>query len=116
MEKQNKKVRMSNFELMKIISMFFIILWHFITRSNIYTNSTGSFLLLIKFVQFFIIVHVNSFILVTGYFHYKNDIKIKKIFSLIFQSWFYRIAFVLIFLIFGLSTLSKIDLGNGFGF
>ena len=108
--KEVKKERLSNFELMRIVSMFMIIIWHLITRSNILEHCSETIYLILKFFQYFIIVHVNSFILVTGYFGYKNKFKLGKIISLLSQSLFYRVLFVVIFLSLGLVTLSRIDI------
>ena len=36
------KIRESNYELLRIISMFFIIVWHVITHSGLEVNSTGA--------------------------------------------------------------------------
>ena len=108
--KEVRKERLSNFELMRIVSMFMIIIWHLITRSNILEHCSETIYLFLKFFQYFTIVHVNSFILVTGYFGYKNKFKLGKIVSLLSQSLFYRVLFVVVFLSLGLVTLSRIDI------
>ena len=108
--KEVKNQRLSNFELMRIVSMVMIVIWHLITRSNILEHCSGTIYLILKFFQYFTIVHVNSFILVTGYFGYKNKFKLGKIISLLSQSLFYRVLFVVIFLSLGLVTLSQIDI------
>ena len=64
-----KEVRNSNYELMRIISMLFIVLWHVILHGNISSNCANDGILAIFDVMLlFIIVHVNSFVLLTGYF------------------------------------------------
>ena len=73
--KEVKRERLSNFELMRIISMFMIVVWHLITRSNILDHCSETIYLILKLLQYFTIVHVNSFILVTGYFGYKNKFR-----------------------------------------
>lgn len=105
-----KKQRLSNFELMRIISMFMIVIWHLITRSNILDHCSETIYIILKFIQYFTIVHVNSFVLVTGYFQYKSTFKINKVTSLLGQSLFYRILFVVIFSLLGIVSLSQVDI------
>ena len=47
-----KKERMSNFELMRIISMFMIVVWHVITRNELVRNTSGTVSLVLSFLQF----------------------------------------------------------------
>lgn len=92
------KTRDSNFDLLKIVSMFFIVVTHTITHGKIVDHVapiTKDFVILLRC---FLIVHVNSFILVTGYYQYKNKFKLKKIFSLNNARWFYA-ALIAILLI-----------------
>ena len=67
-----KKERSSNFELMRIISMFFIVVYHFLltTGGQLITHTTGLINIFFVFLSLIIIVHVNSFIIVSGYFQY----------------------------------------------
>lgn len=105
-----KKERLSNFELMRIISMIMIIIWHLITRSNILNHCSEIIFLILKFIQYFIIIHVNTFVLLCGYFQYKGKFKLGKVISLLNESLFYRVLFVIIFSLTGLITLSNIDI------
>lgn len=108
-----KKERNSNFELMRIISMLFIVYWHmyifgFIRDNNIVQN--GSIKIIIDFLQFIFIVHVNSFILVTGYFSWNKKIKINKIVSIIQQSLFYKILIIIILTFLGIRSFTSVDI------
>ena len=62
-----EKVRQSNFELMRLISMFFIVLYHMIiiTGGDLIHHTSGMTNVILDFISLFIIVHVNSFILIT---------------------------------------------------
>ena len=101
------KIRESNYELLRIISMFMIIVYHLILHTKIINNCNASFtrgiLLLILYIS---IVHVNSFILVMGYYQVKSEVNIKKCFSIFGISIFYMILFTLIFQCLGLIKLS----------
>ena len=96
MEK-DKKIRQSNFELMRIISMFGIILGN--DHGNVIVNcERDSLRLIFEFIRFLIIVHVNSYVLLTGYFQCKSKFRMSKLFKNINMMWFYRVV-LLIFLV-----------------
>ena len=81
--------RQSNFELMRIVSMLFVVMWHVILHSNLY-NSTGVTKFFLEFLILFGIVHINSFIIVTGYFQIDKEFKWKKFFQTFSITWFYK--------------------------
>ena len=106
------KVRQSNFELMRIVSMIFIIISHILVHGRVLDNTTGVLHLFFTFVMSFILVHVNSFVLLACYFNYNKDFSWKKFFKSFNQAWFYQIVIVLLALFTGLETFSKMDLMN----
>lgn len=87
-----KQQRQLNIELLRIISMLLINLWHihgqFMRSLNLENSSSNT---LITYVTYFIPFHVNLFILVTGYFgigggkRFKNAL-IKNLLLLYFYS------------------------------
>lgn len=85
-----KKVRESNYELLRIIAMFFIVVWHVIIHGNLLASTTGKLNLLINALELFIIVHVSIFMLITGYFQSKSKFRFKKLLLLILEIWFYN--------------------------
>lgn len=94
----NQKKRNSNFELMRILSMLMIILWHIIIHGKIIENCTrDSLKIFYQFLEFFLVVHVNSFVMLSGYFQFKNPFRVSKLLKNINLCWFYRII-ILIFL------------------
>lgn len=101
-----KKVRESNFELMRIISMFFIVIYHFLVVSGgqLINHTTGFTKMFCELLSLLIIVHVNSFVLISGYFQYNKKTSFKKVTNLISMALFYSIAIALIFDITGLSN------------
>lgn len=107
--KKEVKTRESNFELMRIISMFMIVLWHVIIHGKMLDNSTGIIQLFLYFILTICIVHVNSFVMVTGYFQYEKDFSLKKFIKLFNMQWFYRAIITIIFTLIGFITLSKVD-------
>lgn len=106
-----KKERSSNFELMRIISMFFIVVYHFLltTGGQLITHTTGLINIFFVFLSLIIIVHVNSFIIVSGYFQYDKKVSIKKVLSLIGMVWFYSTLIAIIFHITGLREFTFLE-------
>ena len=69
--------RNSNFELMRIVSMFFVVLWHIILHGNVINNCANPTIkILLQIIMFCIIIHVNSFVLLSGYFQSKSEFKL----------------------------------------
>ena len=62
------KLRQSNFELMRIISMFMIVMWHVIISGVGLSQANNTLTLFLDIIKSVLVVHVNSFVLVTGYF------------------------------------------------
>ena len=66
MDKNRVKSRLSNYELLRIVSMFLIILYHIKLHGRIVERSENPNISLIMFfLELLTMVHVNSFILVT---------------------------------------------------
>ena len=98
-----QKVRKSNFELMRIISMVMIIYYHIILHGNILLNSKNIYFTFTnEIIEFLIIVHVNLFMLLTGYFQVDSKFKLSKVFSLLAQTIFYAIIIMIILSCLGL--------------
>lgn len=102
-------IRQSNFELMRIMSMFMIVLWHMLCQGGVLDSTTGLINTLLIFLKVSLVVHVNSFIIVTGYFQCKNKFKIYKFISLVNLTWFYKIIILLAVLLCGVS-ISNIEI------
>lgn len=107
--KEVKKNRNSNFELMRIISMIYIIIFHVFIHGNILDNSTGGTYILLIILQALVIVHVNSYVVVTGYFQCEKQMKFSKFLSTNNAMWFYKAILMIIFVIIGLDHPSKIQ-------
>lgn len=107
---EKRTTRESKFELLRIISMFFIVLYHTIIHGYVVENSINSGLIIILHLLLFIsIVHVDSYVIVTGYFQSKSKFKQSKVWSIINASWFYRIIIVIALTIIGAASLSKVE-------
>lgn len=105
-----KNIRESNYELMRIISMFMIVVWHVFLHGANMESSSGTVKMLYDIFRAIIVVHVNSFVLVSGYFQCKSKFKMSKVISLNNTVVFYKILIMLIFLIFGIVNVSKVSI------
>lgn len=105
----NVKERNSSYELMRIVSMFLIVLYHIIVHGKVLENCQNEGLKIVfEFIEFITLVHVNSFILVTGYFQAESNFKQSKIWSLLSVNWFYRILIVILLLGFDIVSVNKV--------
>lgn len=108
-EKNNKVVvRESNYELMRIISMFFIVIYHILVHGKLLEHATGTTKILLIILESIILVHVNSFIMITGYFQSKSKFKLGNIISINNQVWFYKVFMMIILLLCGIATMPDI--------
>ena len=103
------KVRDSNYELLRIISMIWIIIWHTVINGALLYRTSGSVNFSFNFLFMIIVVHVNLFMLITGYYQSKSEFKLKKIISLILQMAFYNLVINSIFKVFGLVEYTNVE-------
>ena len=87
-----------------------IIFWHFLIHGGVIDNANESLSIIIIFIRCLIYIHVNTFILATGYFRCDTRFKMSKIIQLNNSIWFYKAIIPLILIFFGLITLDKITL------
>lgn len=110
MEMVKKDERLSNFELMRIISMFMIVVWHVIMHSDLIGRSSGTLNFVLEFIYDIFSIHVNSFVLLSGYFQYNKKFNWRKLIPLISATWFYKALFAILFFSLGIVWISKVDL------
>lgn len=84
MEKRN-----ANIELLRILSMFFIICFHYVFKSNYVMPFLSLSSVLVQFFYFLGELGVNLFVLITGYFMVHGTFKIKKVLDIVLQVYFY---------------------------
>ena len=111
MNKAINKERQSNFELMRIVSMLFIITWHTILHGGIFNGLGQPFSFVADTLLGILIVHVNSLVFITGYFNGdKRTINYKKVLKLCGTVWLYKVLIVLILSHFQVIILDKTTL------
>ena len=107
--KNKTTIRQTNFELMKIISMFYIVIYHVMIHGEFLAKSTGKITYILIFIHSLIIIGVNSFVMITGYFQYNKKIKLTKIISINNATWFYKVLFLLLILMLDLDVAKQIS-------
>lgn len=112
-----KKVRSSNLELFRIISMLLIIAHHYVVNSGLssldgplYDDNFS-----VKSIIMFLFgawgkTGINCFIMITGYFMCTSQITAKKYVKLLLEVFLYKIVIYLLFLCIGLETFSVMSL------
>ena len=105
-------VRQSNFELMRIVSMLLIVAYHFAYNTSLLQTTSGFIHFVILVFMYFTIIHVNSFIVLMGYFQCDKKFKINRLISMNNSGWFYKVLFLIIFLLIGIKieTLEIVQL------
>lgn len=109
------KKREMNFELMRILSMLMIVFWHVVCMNGradsnaLINHTTGLTNWLLNVMYILAIVHVNSFVIISGYFNYNKEFSKKQFFKVFNASWFYRTLFAVVFCFLGLETLGSIS-------
>ena len=79
-----KLKRESNFELLRVICMLMIITGHTLSWGGVLNASNSNIASIIYVIYAIILVEVNCFILLTGYFQSKSKFKVKKFINLLF--------------------------------
>lgn len=106
-KKECEKKRELNFELLRIISMFLIVMYHFSDwggviniNDNIPNKIVGCFL------NIFGNLGVNLFVLISGYFLINSKFKFKKLLRLIAEVFFYSVILYVVCICLKITTFS----------
>lgn len=96
-----KKVRESNFELLRCILMFMVLLLHYnndaMGKAFSYVTPGSINHYFVNFVESLSIIGTNGFVLLTGYFSWKKDkTSLRKPFGLILYVMAYKVMFYLL--------------------
>lgn len=107
---EQRKTRDSNFELLRIISIFIVIISHYNVHgfNNIDIKNISFNLYLIKIFPVGCVAN-HIFILLTGYFTIKSHINYKKIIGLIIEMTFYSLILYLFTIITNINSFNIIN-------
>ncbi len=107
------KLRDSNIELYRIVTMLLIISHHYVVNSGltvadgaIYSNLSSPRSIFLLLFGAWGKTGINCFVLITGYFMCKSQITLRKYAKLLSVIYFYRIIFYFVFLLTGYTSFS----------
>lgn len=86
--------RRSGLELMRICSMIMVLILHYNSNCG-FLNGYGAGHIVPQLFESLCIIAVNCFVLLTGYFQYKSDFKVKKLLNLWLEVFFYSVLLFL---------------------
>lgn len=109
-----KKERLSNFELLRIISMLMIIIWHIFIYGVDMNVASPYYKFYFDIFRSIMVVHVNSYVLLTGYFQVTQKFKLSKVIQINNATLFYKIIFFIIFGIIGIAEVNSISILRNF--
>lgn len=107
--RQRHALRQSNFELLRIIGMLFIVMHHLAVHGD-YGKVLAANSAVIRFFEIGGKIGVNLFILISGYFLIDSQFNYKKIIKLLSETTYYSFFIYLIFLTSGKIGFTIIDL------
>lgn len=99
------KVRMANMELLRIVSMMFVVILHFLWKGGCLAPLSQSDIspqdYLAWGIEALAIVAVNTYMLLSGYFLVESCFKVRRLLGLLMQIWFYSIGIGIVAAVFG---------------
>lgn len=106
--KTNTQERKFGLDVLRSISVFLIVLYHFLNHGRFLVNSINANWYIQNFFYCVFLVSVNVFVLISGYFLgcSEKPFKFRKFLNLIFQASFYSTIIYILFCVIGYEQLS----------
>ena len=111
---QKKIVRFSNFELLRILCMFSIVLGHFIEQSGIYRCDTFFSAFFYSSADSLMRVACSVFIIISSYFIVEKEFKIRRVFHTWLALFFYTATITIILKVIKPELVSRFDIYRAF--
>lgn len=106
MKSMNAQGRKANIELMRFVSMLLIVAAHYLGKGNLLPplsdKETDWMAYLPWILEGFIILSINLYMMITGYFLTSSSFKVSRLIKTVLQVWFYSVVVGLVAGIFGL--------------
>lgn len=99
---EKKKVRNSNLELLRIVSMILIIMHHYVVHGQFEWEMTTVNKIMLDVLSLGGKLGVNCFVLITGYFMVQSKMNIKKLIKIMLEIVFYSTSIYIIFTCFNI--------------
>ena len=106
--------RNSNIEFLRIISMLFIVMGHFVDQTSFLTYDFTASGLLIAFLAYGARIATNVFLIVSVWFLYEKDFDAKRVIRMYLQLLFYSVTLTSFALIIGVSDIGIKDIARGY--
>ena len=96
--------RLSNFEALRILAMFMVLVLHYLDKGHILTSLTESFTVnsyVAYFLESLAIVAVNVYVLITGYFMCESSMKVSRLLQILCQVMWYVLLIPVVLVLLG---------------
>ena len=106
--KIEKKSRMANIELLRVIAMLMVVTLHFLGRGGVNSSATvlsGTWILATVWDSL-AIISVDLYVLISGYFLIKSKFKTQKLIDIVIQVFSYSFILYVIFVVIGKNAFS----------
>ena len=113
-EKEHAQGRNVSLDMLRVLCMFLIILGHAIVHGQVIESLTPWSInfYLVHAMRAFLSVHVDCFVMLSGYFLCTHVFRLKKVFSLWIQAFFWSVLLYLLLCAVGIVPFQWISLGK----
>lgn len=105
--------RLNNFEALRILAMFMVIVLHYLDKGRLLTSTASEFTTMSYvawLVEAFAIVAVNVYVFITGYFMCESNMKISRLLQIICQVLWYTLLIPVVLSVIGVVEPGSFDL------
>ena len=105
--------RLNNFEALRILAMFMVIVLHYLDKGGLLTSTGAAFTTssyVAWLIEAFAIVAVNVYVLITGYFMCESSMKLRRLVQIVCQVLWYTLLIPVVFVVLGLVDISSFNL------
>ena len=104
--------RLNNFEALRILAMFMVIVLHYLYKGKLLTSAAADFnstSYVAWLVEAFAIVAVNVYVLITGYFMCESSMKPKRLIQIVCQVLWYTLLIPVVLAVIGVVEFGSFD-------
>ena len=104
--------RLNNFEALRILAMFMVIVLHYLYKGKLLTSAADNFTFVSYvawLVEAFAIVAVNVYVLITGYFMCESNMKPKRLIQIVCQVLWYTLLIPVVLAVLGIVEFGSFD-------
>ena len=105
--------RLDNFEALRIVAMFMVLVLHYLDKGGLLTKVTEPFTpasYVAYFLEALAIVAVNVYVMITGYFMCESRMKVTRLVQIICQVMWYSLLIPVVLALLGVVNLSSLTI------